>query len=247
MKTVIVTGASRGIGAAIARSLRVQGVRVVGVARSTDILKALSMEKIGSAPFEFVAGDIADTACLRSAVDLASRGNELVGLVLNAAQLDPFSRVAQFDSAELMRHYTINVWSQQVLTSLCIPHLRATRGKIVFVTSGIVEHPMVGWSAYAAGKAAMNSFIGSLAKEEPHITALSVKPGIVDTAMVQQSATSPGVMDSQGEQWIRNLQKSKGLLDPKIPGEAIAKIVLRAPPSCSGNNYAFNDKLFSSL
>lgn len=85
MKTIIVTGASRGIGAAICRSLRVKGVRVIGVARSTDSLASLSMEKIGSAPLEYVAGDVGNAGVVQKAVDLAtSNGHSLDALILNA-------------------------------------------------------------------------------------------------------------------------------------------------------------------
>lgn len=242
MKTVIVTGASRGIGAAICRSLRVQGVRVVGVARSADNLKHMAMEKIGTGPFEYVVGDVGDQQTLQSVVQLASRDDgDLVGLVLNAATLDPFNRVKDIDADMLSTHYRVNVWSQQVLTKLCLPQLRETQGKIVFVTSGIVDYPMVGWSAYAASKAAMNAFIKCLAKEEPLVTSVAVKPGIVDTDMVKQSSTAQGVMDAQGEQWLKSVKSGQGLLDPEVPGEAIAKIVLTAPKSASGGVFNYND------
>lgn len=82
MKTVIVTGASRGIGAAIVRSLRAHGCRVIGISRSQGPLEALSREKIGPGSFEFVAGDVCEESVLEEAVNLA--GSSLHGLVLNA-------------------------------------------------------------------------------------------------------------------------------------------------------------------
>lgn len=221
-----------------------RGVRVVGVARSQQALQSMSMEKIGTAPFEYVLGDVTDAAVLQSVVDLAVKkeGNELVGVVLNAATLDPFQRIKDTDTAALKRHFEVNVWSQQVLASLCLPHLRQHDGRIVFLSSGIVEHPMVGWAAYTSAKAAMNAFIRCLAKEEPKVVSVSVKPGIVDTEMVRQSSSAEGVMDSQGEQWIKSMREGGKLLDPQVPGEAIAKIVLSAPRSASGGFFNYNDK-----
>lgn len=85
MKTVIVTGASRGIGEAIVRSLRARGCRVIGIARSSGQLELLKAEKIGSAEFDFVTGDVCEPEILQRAVDLAVRnGASLDGLVLNA-------------------------------------------------------------------------------------------------------------------------------------------------------------------
>lgn len=85
MKTVIVTGASRGIGAAIVRSLIVRGCRVIGIARSSTLLESLKSEKIGNGEFDFVAGDVCESEVLERAFKLATaNGSSLDGLVLNA-------------------------------------------------------------------------------------------------------------------------------------------------------------------
>lgn len=84
MKTVIVTGASRGIGEAIVRSLRSRGCRVIGIARSKDSLELMKLEKIG-AEFDYVSGNVCEESVLEQAVDLATKnGASLDGLVLNA-------------------------------------------------------------------------------------------------------------------------------------------------------------------
>lgn len=85
IKTVIVTGASRGIGEAVVRSLRARGCRVIGVARSSGQLESMKAEKIGTAEFDFVAGDVCEPEVLQRAVNLAVKnGSSLDGLVLNA-------------------------------------------------------------------------------------------------------------------------------------------------------------------
>ena len=85
MKTVIVTGASRGIGEAVVRSLRSRGCRVIGISRSSGPLETLKAEKIGTFEFEFVAGDVCESGVLERAVQLATvNGASLDGIVLNA-------------------------------------------------------------------------------------------------------------------------------------------------------------------
>lgn len=85
MKTVIVTGASRGIGEAVVRNLRSRGCRVIGVSRSSGPLELLKAEKIGSGDFDFVSGDVCETENLKKAIEMATRnGASLDGLILNA-------------------------------------------------------------------------------------------------------------------------------------------------------------------
>lgn len=79
--TVVITGASRGIGAAIVRTLRASGARVVGVARSKDALQKLSEEKLDGS-FEFVSGSVSDQKTRQQVIDLA--GPRIDALILNA-------------------------------------------------------------------------------------------------------------------------------------------------------------------
>lgn len=150
MKTVLVTGASRGIGAAIARLLVTRGFRVVAVARDEQAIRMLSLEKLGGGGLiEFVAGSVTDEVTVKEAVRLATADDhELVGLVLNAGTVDPLGRVSSMDMADLRQALEVNVVSSFRFCQLALPHLRLTRGSIVMLSSGIASYPAVSMSAY---------------------------------------------------------------------------------------------------
>lgn len=127
--TVIVTGASRGIGAAIVRSLRVKNVRVIGVARSELPLKALAAEKIGPGAMVPIIGDVCSEDTLKSAVQAATSDAKapLRGVILNAATPIPFGRIGDVDLKEWSEAVNTNVLSQLRLIQLALPYLRKTR------------------------------------------------------------------------------------------------------------------------
>lgn len=239
MKTIIVTGASRGIGAAVVRALRAQGVRVVGVARSADALQRLAMEKIGSGPFEYIVGDVTDDSILQQAVKCAIKdGQSLDGLVLNAAILDPLARLPDMKMGDLKRHFDVNVFSQIALLQASLPFLRASEGRVILVSSGAAVRPMSGWLAYCSSKAAMNIMLGCVAQEEqPGLVLLSIKPGFVDTDMLQKGLgqESKAVMDGEPYAWLTGARERGELLEPEVPAAIIAQAVLCAPPSLSGS------------
>jgi NAD(P)-dependent dehydrogenase (short-subunit alcohol dehydrogenase family) len=150
--TVIVTGASRGIGAATVRALRVKNIRVVGIARSEAPLRALAMEKIGPGQLIPVIGSVCDDDVLRAAVQAATSdaGAPLVGLILNAATAEPFGRIQDVDAKAWEEALNVNTISPLKLIQLALPHLRQHSGRIIFVSTGLAEMPFSGWSSYCA-------------------------------------------------------------------------------------------------
>lgn len=104
MKTVIVTGASRGIGAAVVADLRISGVKVIGVARDGESLKKQSLLKYGndkSPSFDYVVGDVSEPATITDAIKLA--GGSLDGLILNAGILEPINEIAKVSMKDFER------------------------------------------------------------------------------------------------------------------------------------------------
>lgn len=161
--------------------------------------------------------------------------------------------------------FDVNMFSAVELCKLALPHLRRSRGRIVFTSTGVAELPMTAWSPYCryvgrretckmtesgtcaiviSSKAAMNMYIRCLAREEQDVVCMAVRPGIVETAMVQGIYSDPHckqVMDPEQFAFM-SLQRDHGrLLKPEVPAEVMARLVLEAPASLSGEFFSWDD------
>jgi NAD(P)-dependent dehydrogenase (short-subunit alcohol dehydrogenase family) len=121
-----------------------------------------------------------------------------------------------------------------------LPALRKSKGKIIFTSSGAAVNAYRGWALYAATKAAMNNFAMSLGAEEPDVTSVSIRPGMVDTemqrALREDHATA---LDAEMHSKFTGVHKDGKLLKPEQPGHVMAKLVLDAPKEISGHFYSY--------
>jgi short-subunit dehydrogenase len=188
-RLALVTGAGRGIGAAIAEALAAQGAHVVLTARTSAELEAVE-ERIhaagGSAtiaPFDLIEGD----GIARLALAVAERWQALDMLVLNAAMLGTLTPVAQIDGKEFNRLLTLNLLAQQALIAAFDPLLRkSAAGRLVAITSGVGTRPRAYWGAYGASKAALETLVLAYAEEVKNLAPLKValvNPGATATEM----------------------------------------------------------------
>ena len=129
-----------------------------------------------------------------------------------------------------------------------LPYLRETRGRVINVSSGAAEMPFAGWGAYSAAKAGLNMLTRVLAKEEPSLTVLAVKPGVVDTEM-QATVRSAGKksMPEESHAYFVNLFEKGKLLPPDAPGRVLAGLALKAPHEWSGECLLWNDEKVKTL
>ena len=190
-KLALVTGASRGIGAATAEALAREGAHVILVARSAKALEEIE-DRIhaegGSAtiaPLDLTEGD--SIGKLGAAV--AERWGKLDILVLNAAMLGSLTPVEHIDPKEYSRILTLNVGSNQALIAAFDPLLRkAERADVVGITSSVGHEPRAFWGAYGSSKAALENLLGAYADETEHtgrVRVHIVDPGATRTRMRQ--------------------------------------------------------------
>lgn len=190
-KLALVTGASRGIGAATAEALAREGAHVILVARSAKALEEVEdriHEAGGSAtiaPLDLTESE--SVGKLGAAV--SGRWDKLDIMVLNAAMLGSLTPVEHIDPKEFARILTLNVSANQALIAAFDPLLRnAERADIIGVTSSVGHEPRAFWGAYGSSKAALENLLGAYADETEHTGRIRVHvldPGATRTRMRQ--------------------------------------------------------------
>jgi NAD(P)-dependent dehydrogenase (short-subunit alcohol dehydrogenase family) len=190
-KLALVTGASRGIGAATAEALALAGAHVILVARTAKALEEVE-ERIhaGGGSATIAPLDLTDSAGIgKLATAIAARWSVLDVLVLNAAMLGSLTPVEHIDSAEFGRLLQLNLVANQALIAAFDPLLRgAAKAEVVAVTSSVGAKPRAFWGAYGASKAALETLLGAYADENEHGEKLRVHivdPGATRTRMRQ--------------------------------------------------------------
>lgn len=188
-RLALVTGASRGIGAAIAEALADAGAHVILAARTSSALEETEDRIHASggsatiAPLDLTDGE--SVGKLAGAVQ--QRWDKLDILVLNAAMLGSLTPVQDIDPKEFARVLSTNLLANQALIAAFDPLLRkAERADIVGLTSSVASQPRAFWGAYGASKAALETLLGAYADETEYSGRLKVHivdPGATRTRM----------------------------------------------------------------
>jgi NAD(P)-dependent dehydrogenase (short-subunit alcohol dehydrogenase family) len=190
-KLALVTGASRGIGAATAEALAAAGAHVILTARGAQALEQVE-ERIHAAggTATIAPMDLNDAENIKKlAQAVAERWGSLDIMVLNAAMLGSLSPVEHLDAKELERVFKLNVLANQALIAAFDPLLRrGDRADVIGITSSVGEEPRAFWGGYGASKAAFDTLLGAYADETAHAGRLRVQivdPGATRTRMRQ--------------------------------------------------------------
>ena len=243
-RVVIVSGASRGIGAATARWLAKAGAAVTLFARSADGLVAVAkdVQQLGGAAL-VCKGDVSDAGTCRTAVaKTLKRFGRLDAVVNNAGMVEPLAPVSGSDVDRWQYNIAVNLLGPFYMIRAAIADLREQSGRIVNVSSGAATTSIENASAYCAAKAALNHFSRVLAAEEPQVTVVAVRPGVVDTRMqdtIRQKGA--GVMSAEQLAYYQNLKAVGQLEKPEVPGRSLAWLALHAPAGFSGQFLNYDD------
>jgi NAD(P)-dependent dehydrogenase (short-subunit alcohol dehydrogenase family) len=196
--TAMITGASRGLGRALAAGLAREGFALIIDARDAAALDAAA-EAIRAAggTVTAIAGDVTDPAhrtALRQAADAAGRLDLLVN---NAGTLgaSPLPALADYPPDELRAAFEVNVIAPIALTQLMLPLLRASGGALLNVTSDAAVEAYAGWGGYGAAKAALEQASNVLAAEELALRVWWADPGDLRTDMHQRAFPGADISD----------------------------------------------------
>jgi len=188
-RIALVTGASRGIGAATAQALAAAGAHVVLTARKARDLEAVE-EAIHAADGTATIApmDLTETDSIaRLATAIAERWDKLDVLVINAAMLPPLTPVTLIEPKAFNQTLTLNVLATQALLAAFDPLLkRSKHGRVIGLTSSVGAEPRAYWGAYGASKAAFDNLLHSYGQEVEKISATRVAildPGATRTQM----------------------------------------------------------------
>ncbi|MEV0997635.1 SDR family oxidoreductase [Nonomuraea sp. NPDC050202] len=204
----LVTGASRGVGAAVARALAPTHDVLLG-GRDEAALAALAAELPGSRPWpveltRVTAADVEDV--------------ERLDVLVHSAGISVLGRIADTPADVWLRTMEVNVVAVAELTRLLLPALRAAEGHVVCVNSGSGQRANPHWASYAASKFALKAFADALRLEEPALRVTTVYPGRTATDMQR------GVRDYEGGEF-----EPEKYLKPETVARAVLAAVTAGP------------------
>lgn len=182
--TALITGASRGLGAAIARELAPTHDLLLG-ARSADALAPILAELPGATGWPVALTDYPAVAAAASAIE------RLDVLVHNAGIAD-LGTVGESSVEQWRSTLEVNLIAVAELTRLLLPALRAANGHVVLINSGAGLRANPGWGSYAASKFGLRAFADALRLEEPTLRVTSLFPGRIDTDMQRAIVADEG-------------------------------------------------------
>lgn len=198
----VVTGASRGLGRALADALAAAGYALITDARDPLALEAStaairSRHDLPLASVLAVPGDLTDPAHRAALAAAAADYGGASLLVNNAGTLgaSPLPAIADYPLGDLRAALEVNVVAPVALTQLLLPDLRSRGGAVLSVTSDAAVEAYAGWGGYGAAKAALEQACNVLAAEEPAVRVWRVDPGDMRTRMHQQAYPGEDISD----------------------------------------------------
>ncbi len=194
--TALITGASRGLGLALARALARRGYALVIDARDPSSLHQAADDLAQGTAVTAIAGDVADESHRRALVAAVERLGGVDVVVHNASLLGPSPQPSldEYPLDVFERVYAVNVFAPLRLTQLVLPHLRPG-ARVLSITSDAAVEPYEGWGGYGSSKAALEHWTRIFGAEHPELHVYVVDPGDMRTQMHQDAFPGEDISD----------------------------------------------------
>jgi len=242
-KTLILTGASRGIGRALALQLAEAGVNLVLNARDATLLNDVASDcrNFGMRPIA-LSGSAADGATASKLVDAALDLGHFHGFIQVAGVLHPGPFLWELSEARFNEVFAASVTASYQMIRCAVPELLKRGGGLaVFFGSGAAEKIIPGIAAYCSAKAAEEHLVRQLAAEASQITTFIYRPGVVETRMQQQARTSTGGASPELRHTFWGFKERGELLSPEASAKALAAILTSNPRRFQGGTATWRD------
>ena len=243
-KTLIITGASMGIGRALAEALAVLGAKLVLNARGAqDLEEAWNCCDMVGAKAVAVPGDASKAATAKALAEAALSLGDFIGFVHCAGVLRPGPLLWEMEGAGFDEVFASNVKGAWQLTRHCVPPLKKTgSGLAVFIGSAAAKVTQPGIALYCAAKAAEEHLCRQLAAEAPWLTTFVYRPGLVDTRMQEQARNAVGggseALRSLFRPWLERGQ----LIMPEVSAMGLIRLLMRDWTGLSGKTFDVRDE-----
>lgn len=236
METAIITGASKGLGAALAKLFLESGTNVVGISR-TDNTNLYAYAKENNVNYNYVACDLSEKASIQTAIESFSeilfKDDRLSKLYLvnNAGLVDPIDRAENIEIDDLMKQVYVNTVAPMFLTNHFLKRASEDNVQLItaIVTSGAAVKPKYGWSVYCSTKASMNMYTQTVAIEQEEQgtehAIIAFSPGVMDTEM-QETIRSSSEGAFKDVESFRALKENNQLKDADIIGGVLIDILM---------------------
>jgi NAD(P)-dependent dehydrogenase (short-subunit alcohol dehydrogenase family) len=242
-KTLILTGASRGIGRALALQLAEAGINLVLNARDAALLNDVASDcrNLGMRPIA-LSGSAADSTTASKLVNAALDLGHFHGFIQVAGVLHPGPFLWELSEAWFHEVFAASVTASYQMVRCAVPELlKCGGGLAVFFGSGAAEKSIPGIAAYCSAKAAEEHLVRQLAAEAPQITTFIYRPGVVETRMQQQARTSTGGASPELRHTFWGFKERGELLLPEESAKALVTILASNPRRFHGGMATWRD------
>lgn len=256
-KTIVVTGASQGLGKCIALNIlrNYSDSNVVIIGRNKELLKELKhqLDESYSGRYLIITGDVTDSKTIKDTIAQSfSKFGSIDGIVFNAGIIEPIGHLNEgnYDISKMKQLFDVNFFSIVEFLNLLLPEIeeRKCQINVIFVSSGASKRGINGWLGYGTSKAAVNLLCKQIHDEmKEWVNCVSVAPGVVNTDMQRQIRDEfKDQMTQESHDRFMNLFTNNQLLDPMIVGKVYSKLAVEGVPEDIRGEYVRWNEVFSS-